>query len=240
MIDDTEFRLINWYNANIENDQLTTFLELINLLENLDLTDNKPIIFAEDFNLFLDRSLEAKGGNHCLKKQSLSKLLHIKENLNLCYIWQIRNPKTKQYTFRHQHFSGFIQRLLDYIFISQNFQEIAIYTEILNAVSTDHSPILCSFQNLHQYQRGPGLWKFNNSLVCNEEYVLRLKELINKVKGELNHSNQFCDQVKWEVLKHEIRCFTMKFSKDLAKAKKSKRYSLENKLKSLESNPIVI
>ena len=29
----------------------------------------------------------------------------------------------------------------------------------------------------------------------------------------------------------------MKFSKDLAKAKKSKRYSLENKLKSLESNP---
>ena len=89
MIDDTEFRLINWYNANIENDQLTTFSELINLLENLDLTDNKPIIFAEDFNLFLDRSLEAKGGNHCLKKQSLSKLLHIKENLNLCYSWQI-------------------------------------------------------------------------------------------------------------------------------------------------------
>ena len=39
-----------------------------------------------------------------------------------------------------------------------------------------------------------------------------------------------------EMLKYEIRCFTIKFSKDLGKAKKSKQYSLENKLKLLESN----
>ena len=38
------------------------------------------------------------------------------------------------------------------------------------------------------------------------------------------------------MLKYEIRCFTIKFSKDLGKAKKSKQYSLENKLKLLESN----
>ena len=29
------------------------------------------------------------------------------------------------------------------------------------------------------------------------------------------------------MLKHEISCFTIKFSKDLAKAKKSKQWSLE-------------
>ena len=59
---------------------------------------------------------------------------------------------------------------------------------------------------------------------------------MNKVKGELNRSNQLCDQVKWKVLKYEIRCFTIKFSKDLAKAKKSKQRSLGNKLKLSESN----
>ena len=170
--------------------------------------------------MFLGRSLGAKGGNPCIKKQSLSKLLQIKEKLNLCDTWRIRNPKAKQYTFRQQYISDFIQRCLDYILISQNFQEIAKHTEILNTISIDHSPVLCSFQNLNQCQRGVGLWKFNNSLVSNEEYVLRLKELINKVKGELNRSNQFCDQLKWEVLNYEIRCFTIKFSKDLAKAKK--------------------
>ena len=41
LIDDTEFILINLYNANTENDQLTTFLEVKNLLENFDLTKKK-------------------------------------------------------------------------------------------------------------------------------------------------------------------------------------------------------
>ena len=38
LIDDTEFILINLYSANTEIDQLTTFPELTNLLENVDLT----------------------------------------------------------------------------------------------------------------------------------------------------------------------------------------------------------
>ena len=37
LIEDTKFILINLYNANTENDQLTTFSELINLLENFDI-----------------------------------------------------------------------------------------------------------------------------------------------------------------------------------------------------------
>ena len=37
-------------------------------------------------------------------------------------------------------------------------------------------------------------------------------------------------------MKYEICCFTVKFSKDLAKAKNSKKYSLKNKLNVLESN----
>ena len=118
--------------------------------------------------MFLDRSLETKGGNPCLKKQSLSKLLHIKEKLNLMIFGEflkqnnitvyliiellindtkfmliiLYNTNTAN---RQQRFSGFIQRCLYYIFISQNFQEITKHIEILNAISTDHSPDSCSF-----------------------------------------------------------------------------------------------
>ena len=241
MIDDTEFLFIYLYNANTENDQLTTFLELTNLLENLDLTKNKPVIFADDFNLFLDWSLEAKGGNLCLKKQSLSKLLQIKEKLNLCDIWRIRNTKVKQYTFRQQYLSRFSQRRLDCIFISQNFQEIfqlnthkfltqsaqtiplfyvhfktrngsrtaaASKVDLFMIIVNGCRPLTIirksstldvgcprsASENFNQCHRGPGFWKINNSLVSNEEYVLRLKELIYKVKEELNRNNQFCDQ----------------------------------------------
>ena len=47
-IDDTKFILLNLYNANTENEQVTIFSELTNLLENFDLTENKPILLAGD------------------------------------------------------------------------------------------------------------------------------------------------------------------------------------------------
>ena len=79
------------------------------------------MIFAGDFNLFLDRSLETKGGNACLKKQSLSKLLHIKEKLSFCDIWRIRNPKAKQYTFKVTTFFWFYSKTLRLHFYLSEF-----------------------------------------------------------------------------------------------------------------------
>ena len=67
LIDDSEFILINLYNANTESEQIQTFNELNTLLSNLDLSSEKHIIFAGDFNLFLDCSLDAKGGSPSLK-----------------------------------------------------------------------------------------------------------------------------------------------------------------------------
>ena len=59
--------------------------------------------------LLFDWRLYAKGGNLNIKNHSISKLIEIKEKMNLCDIWRIRNPKKKSYTFRQQHFSGLIQ-----------------------------------------------------------------------------------------------------------------------------------
>ena len=57
------------------------------------LNSEKHILFAGDFNLFFDCSLDAKGDSLSVKKHSLSKLLEIKQKLDLCDIWRVRNPK---------------------------------------------------------------------------------------------------------------------------------------------------
>ena len=69
-------------------------------------------------SLIFDISLESLGENPCLKKKSIAKLIQIKKKFNLCDMWRIRNPKIKRFTFRQQHISGFIQRRLDYFFVS--------------------------------------------------------------------------------------------------------------------------
>ena len=72
---------------------------------------------AGDFNLLFDSKLNAQRGNHPMKKKSLAKLIELKESYDLCSIWRVRNKKSRQCTFTQQHYTGFIQRRLDYIFI---------------------------------------------------------------------------------------------------------------------------
>ena len=221
IIDDSKFILINLYNANVESEQLNTLAELAQLLKNLEISSDKNIIFSGDFNLFFNSTLEAKGGSPTLKKHSLTKLIEINEMLDVYDIWRIRNPKIKGFTFRQKHFSGFIQRRLDYIFISQNLQESINKVKILNSFSSDHSPVFCSIlNNLQSITKKSGLWKFNNSLLQNKEYIAELKIIIQERLHYLNTSTNFCDQVKWEYLKYEIRLFTINFSKTLSKNKK--------------------
>ena len=65
--------LINLYNANTENEQLSTLSDLSNMLEKIDDINNKNIVFGGDFNLFFEAKLEVQGGNLVLKKKIFSK-----------------------------------------------------------------------------------------------------------------------------------------------------------------------
>ena len=186
--------------------------------------------------MFFDQKLEFAGGNPILKKLAGSKLIELKGSLNLCDIWQIRNPQSKTFTFRQCHFSGILQRGLDYLFIPNNMQELAKNVKILNSLSTDHSPLFCSFLSLSNISRGRGLWKFNNSLISNSNFVDEMKTLIQKVIFSLENDTYLTDQVKWELLKYEIRKFAINFSRKLAQNSRKLQTDLETIIKNLEQN----
>ena len=122
-VNDEKFSLANLYDSDTKSEQIKTLDTLKNLLEDIDNISDKKIILGGDFNLLFDCNLEACGCNPVLKKKSLTKFIEIKESLNLCNIWRIRNPKFKWYNFRQNRSSGFIQRRLDYFFVSGVLQE---------------------------------------------------------------------------------------------------------------------
>ena len=101
-------------------------------------------------------------------------------------IWRLRNPKTKRYTFTQNSKKGFIQRRLDYFFISNSLQENVKKTDIIAAFSTDHSPITFSLEFQEEESRGKGLWKFNNSLLQNNEFKFKMKDHISKTIEKMN------------------------------------------------------
>ena len=160
-IDDSEYLLVNVYNNNTEQEQLTALQNLSVMLENFDSFCSNIVISAGDFNLFFSKKLECKGSDPYLKKHSVRHIIKILDTFDLCHIRRFRNPKTKSFTFRQKYFSGVIQRRLDYIFISKSLQETISNEDILNAFSTDHSPFFYSFIKSLKYSKGPVVWKFN-------------------------------------------------------------------------------
>ena len=108
-IDGREYLLIKMYNGNAQPEQLIILEGLSKILNDFQDLSEKNIIFAGDFNLLFDQKLESGGGNPILKKLVVSKLIELKESLNLGDIWQIRKPKSKAFTFRQRHFSKILQ-----------------------------------------------------------------------------------------------------------------------------------
>ena len=91
--------MINLYNANTEKEQIKVLINLFALLKTFDINPTKHIIMAGDFNIFFHSNLDAVGGNHTLKRDSLAKFIKLKEAYDLCDIWRVRNAKINQFTF---------------------------------------------------------------------------------------------------------------------------------------------
>jgi len=238
-INDCKFIIVNIYNENTEAEQVILWDSLFQHLENLHVSNETNLIIGGDFNLFFDDKLEAKGGNPNMKRISISHFFKLKENFDLIDIWRIRNPTKRRYTFRQNHRSGFLQRRLDYLFISNHLQTLAKNVDIIPAVMSDHSPISVGFKPINiEAHRGPNHWKYNTSLNKNSDFVAQMSNLILEKLSE--HSNIEDKQIVWELLKYEIRKFAMQFSKNLSKQKKQAQMLLELKLKQLEESDTIL
>ena len=73
-------------------------------------------------------------------------------------------------------------------------------TGILNPISTDHSPVLFLKEKITI--RCKGFWKFNNSLIKDQNYIIEIKKPIRNFSNK--NESLFNRQLKWELLKYEV------------------------------------
>ena len=211
-IDEIRYVLVNIYNANTEVKQVQVLSELSELMKNINFSEENRIVLTGDLNVFFDSKLETKGGKTSLKQKSVAKLLELKEEYDLCDIWRTRNPTKKLYTFRQNYSSGIINRRLDNIFISNKLQQFTNDTDI-PPFKTNHSSVLVTISNYISLKPGPGLWKFNNSLIEDETFTNTFKNFIQNMINELNTNTFLNNQLKWKLLKYDSRRFTISYCK---------------------------
>ena len=98
---------------------------------------------------------------------------------------------------------------------------------------SDHSAIMLNIQSLDQRKKsGPGFWKFNANLLEDKEYV---KKMCENIPAFIEKYRDVSDLgLKWDVIKMEIRSFTVQYSKRKARLEKDKENQLLTKLNDLQ------
>ena len=149
---------------------------------------------------------------------------------DLSDIWRVLNPNAEEFTRRNKSFK--IQCRLDFFLISNKLNDLIDKCKILYAPETDHSAILIHVKSEElKHKRGPGFWKFNQSLLKDETYVTKLRAEIPNFQQKYEDVENL--SLKWDLIKMEIRGFTVKYFKNQAKQRKSMESHLQKQINEL-------
>ncbi|KAL9983067.1 hypothetical protein ACROYT_G005195 [Oculina patagonica] len=225
IIQDVPFLLLNIYAPNTTTQQSQFFEKLSDLIEEDHFKECK-ILLGGDFNVTLNPSLDGLGGNPTLE-ESVKRLDDTLLENELTDIWRIRNPARRSFTWRQK--SPFIQRRLDYWFISDQLQDDVATVDIVPAIKTDHSAVVLVIDSIGEQKHGPSFWKLNNSLLEDNKYVLMMREKFREWKAEI----EFCNdpRIVWDWIKHKARQETISFSKQRARQRRDTIKIIETKLR---------
>ena len=105
-------------------------------------------------------------------------------------------------------------------------------TIIKTAIRTDHSAIIISFNSLDEQARGPSYWKFNSSLIDDENYVIAINQKIPEWLGEFKEVID--KRVLWDLIKYRVRQFTMHYAKEKAHKRRQELVQIEISLRQAE------
>ena len=237
-IEDKSYVLVNIYAPNKDKDLTIFFRNTQKLIcdNNLDCEEN--IIIGGDFNCPLNPLLDKNGGVITPRKAVVESISCMQSELDLIDVWRIKNPRTKSYTWSQK--SPCIFCRLDYWLISNNLQDFVKSTNIIPAIKADHAAIDLIISDIEKGAKGPGFWKFNCSLLDDENYINEMKLNVPawRKEGQTELSNK---RAVWDWIKYNIRSHAISYSKNRSKERKAVETKLQNDYfnanKDFESDP---
>lgn len=178
-------------------------------------------------NVILDKSTQRSTATQLQASKDFQKFL---STLSLTDLYRSINPTSKQYTFysaRHQSFSR-----IDYILTSATSLS-EIHDVVIEPCSlSDHNIVAARFTLLGTPPRAPR-WRFNVSLLKNDDFCTFLKEKLNFFI-DVNAGSVDDPRFLWDAIKGCIRDSSISFSSHLNKSRLKKITELENALAELE------
>ena len=208
---------------------------LINIYAPTNLTDRKTFfenihhfflpddftILGGDFNCY-ERDLDKFGGNVSLAQY----LTDFRSSLHFIDAWRKLHPRSRDVSWFNSNFS--VGSRLDKFFVSRNLRNNIISSSIFPCCLSDHD-----FVNLHVrfdniIHRGPGLWKFNSSLLQDSAFCDLVKSRIVDLSSVADLFSDIKDW--WEFFRSSLPAEIIAFSKDKRRRSSRERVLITNRL----------
>ena len=161
-------------------------------------------IICGDFNCY-DSDLDKFGGNvnvcHAISE--------FKSNFHLTDIWRKLHPKAREFTWFNSDLS--IASRLDKFFISSDLVQFVTSPFISPCCFSDHDSVALVIKFPNCAPHGPGLWKFNNSLLTDTVFCEHLSTRISDLSRCTSLFSSIADW--WEFFKSSLREECISFAK---------------------------
>lgn len=183
--------------------------ELINLIKDelidIEATD---IVLGGDFNICMSEELDRSKGraqNMSIRSTAYKdRIQAFMDSLHLVDVWRTLHPTSKRFSFRR---GGYASRL-DLWVASEHLLNSNTRSDINTEPLSDHAAISLKI-GLEDVHRGPGLWRFCNTLLEDEALIEILHDTIDQEK---NSSDGLDPRSKWDWIKHRIKEETIKIT----------------------------
>ena len=207
-----ELTIANVYAPNDSREKLSFYKKLRELLTDV---SEQSFMLCGDFNCVVNNDLDIVSGlpHRVSEVKELNSLI---SDLGLKDGWRSSHPSEKDFTW--SRLNPFIARRLDYCLVSETALTSCVSCEHVMIPSSDHKAVVIEL-NDRPFQRGPGYWKFNNSLLKNRIFVNMMNGILDTMTNDCNNVCTYTD--RWELCKVEIRNFCSEFGKRLSTQNKN-------------------
>ena len=152
------------------------------------------------------------------------------DELNLIDIYRQIHPTTKSFSYESKPLN--LKLRIDFCVISRSLSSCVKNVEIRTSIAQDHESVFLNVEVKKEFIRGPGLWKFNNTLLEDKNYKGLIEfyylQILNK------YSEVIDEQLLWELIKMELHAKTIKYSKQKRSSVRKKEKILQNEVQELD------
>lgn len=222
-----EFRLINIYVPNIENDKRICMEELKGLILG-------RCIIVGDFNTKCSRLDVWKGGSFRWEKSRLM-LMDIMEDKGLLDVWRYENPEKREFTRRQMKDGVLKQSRIDLVLAQRDAIEYIEEVRHQRNHFSDHDGVRFGIK-VGKKEVSGGLWILNAGYIEEDKYRQQIKELLNQENlwlEECLKENELNDDIatRWEVTKDKIKILSISYGKERKKIMRKDERKLKERVK---------